>query len=390
MKDNALRPVAVIGVGMSVFGRQPERTLVDLGTEACLKAIKDADINPKDIEVCYSANLYYDFGHPHTACLGQEIGSKVGVVNREISNVENACAGGSTAVRRTFLDIATGLYDVGMALGVESMTRSLKKGALISHDDLDSDLGMSTPAYAALTMRRHMEEYGSTIEQFAKVSVKNRHNGCLNPYSQYNVEFTVEDVLNSRMVCDPLTLYMICPVTDGAAAVILCAGDKARRYTTHPVWLAGSSLVSGDYSDLQENICISAMGEQAAKKAYEMAGIGPEHVDVVELHDAFAGTEIPNIEDLGLCPRGEGGRFVDEGKASLGGKTPVNPSGGLLSQGHPLSASGVRQVCEITWHLRGQAGKRQVEGAKVGLAHMEGGVVAGLQGGACGINILTR
>lgn len=380
MKRTVMRPVAVIGVGMSVFGRQPERTLVDLGTEACQAAIKDAGIKPKDIEVCYCAKLYYDAGFIQTACLGQEIASKVGVVNREIINVENACAGGSTAIRRTFLDIAMGMYDVGLAFGVESMTRSLKKGALLSHEDLNSELGMSAPAFAALIMRRHMEEYGSTVGQFAQVSVKNHHNGCLNPYSQYQKEFTIEEVLSSRMICDPLTLYMICPITDGAAAVVLCAAEKVKRYTSHPVWLVGSGLISGDYSLFQKNVCISTMGEQAAAQAYETAGIGPEDLDLVELHDAFAATEIPNIEDLGLCLRGEGGRLVGEGDTAIGGRIPVNPSGGLLSQGHPLSASGVRQVCEITWHLRGQAGKRQVEGAKVGLAHMEGGVVTGIQG----------
>lgn len=385
-----LREVAVIGVGMSVFGKQTEKSLVDLGAEACRLAIKDAGINPKAVEVCYCANLYYDAGFIHTACLGQEIGSRVGIVNREMTNVENACAGGSTAVRRTFLDIALGLYDVGLAVGVESMTRSLKKGALISHEDLNSQLGMSVPAYAALIMRRHIETYGSTVEQFAKVSVKNHHNGCLNPYSQYQKEMTVEEVLNSRMICNPLTLYMICPVTDGAAAVILCTASEVKKYTSNPVWIAGSSLVSGDYSHFQEDICISGMSKEAASRAYEMAGLGPEDLDLVELHDAFAATEIPNIEDLGLCPRGEGGRFIDDGQADLGGSIPVNPSGGLLSQGHPLSASGVRQVCEITWHLRGTAGNRQIEGAKVGLAHMEGGVVTGIQGGACGINILKR
>jgi benzoylsuccinyl-CoA thiolase BbsB subunit len=390
MKPVALRPVVVIGVGMSMFGRQPERTLVDLGIEACQRAIKDAGVSPKDIEVCYCAKLYYDAGFTQTACLGQEIASKVGVVKREIINVENACAGGSTAVRRTFLDIAIGMYDIGLAFGVESMTRSLKKGTLISHEDLNSDLGMSMPAYAALIMRRHMEEYGSTVKQFAQVSVKNHHNGCLNPYSQYQKELTIEEVLNSRMICDPLTLYMICPVTDGAAAIVLCAGNKVREYTSRPVWLVGSALVSGDYSLFQKDICTSTMGEQAAADAYEMAGIGPEDLDLVELHDAFAATEIPNMEDLGLCPRGEGGRLVEEGATALGGTIPVNPSGGLLSQGHPLSASGVRQICEITWHLRGEAGKRQVEGARVGLAHMEGGVVTGIQGGACGINILKR
>jgi benzoylsuccinyl-CoA thiolase BbsB subunit len=390
MNPLALRSVAVIGVGMSVFGKQPERTIVDLGTEACRAAIKDAGISPKDIEVCYCANLYFDAGHLKAACQGQEIASKVGVANREIINVENACAGGSTAVRMTFLDIGMGKYDIGLAFGVDSMTRALVKGTLISAEDLNGVLGLSMPGYAALIMRRHMAEYGSTIEQFAQVSVKNHHNGCLNPYSQYQKEITVEEVLNSRMVCDPLTLYMICPYSDGAAAVVLCAASKVAQYTLHPVWLAGSGLKSGDYSLFQKDISISTMGEQAAAEAYEMAGIGPKDLDLVELHDAFAATEIPNMEDLGLCPRGEGGRLVEEGTTALGGRIPVNPSGGLLSQGHPLSASGVRQICEITWHLRGQAGKRQIEGAEVGLAHMEGGVVSGIQGGACGINIVKR
>jgi benzoylsuccinyl-CoA thiolase BbsB subunit len=171
---------------------------------------------------------------------------------------------------------------------------------------------------------------------------------------------------------------------------VLCADDKVAQYTSNPLWLAGSGLKSGDYSLFQKNICVSAMGKQAAAEAYEMAGLGPEDLDLVELHDAFAATEIPNIEDIGLCPQGEGGRLVEEGATALGGEVPVNPSGGLLSQGHPLSASGVRQVCEITWHLLGQAGQRQVTRAKVGLAHMEGGIVSGIQGGACCINILKR
>ncbi len=246
------------------------------------------------------------------------------------------------------------------------------------------------PAYAALIMRRHMAEYGSKAEQFAQVSVKNHHNGCLNPYSQYQMEMSQQDVLNSRMVCDPVTLYMCCPYTDGAAAIVLCAQDSVARYTSRPVWFAGSALRSGQYRLFQKNVTISSMGEQAAAEGYAMAGIGPEDLDLVELHDAFAATEITNTEDLGLCPRGEGGRLVSQGATALGGKIPVNPSGGLLAQGHPLSASGVRQICEITWHLRDQAGKRQVVGAKVGLAHMEGGVVSGLEAGACGINILIR
>jgi len=384
MRQIAMRRVAAIGVGMSKFGKQPEKGLVELGAEACRDAIKDAGIIPKDIEVVYCANAFGE-----TGCLGQEIGSKIGVANREMVRVENACAGGSTAVREILFAIGTGRYDVGLAVGVDSMTTCVPRGPMVSKD-IEGELGLSMPGFAALIMRRYMGKYGATIEQFAQVSVKNHHNGTLNPYAMYQKEFTLEEVLNSRMICDPLTLYMICPVTDGAAAAVFCAEDKVRQYTSTPVWLVGSGLRSGDYTLFRKEMDVSTMGEQAAAEAYEMAGLGPEDVDLVELHDAFAATEIPNIEDLGICPRGEGGHLMEEGVFDLGGKFPVNPSGGLLAQGHPLSASGVRQVCEITWHLRGQAGKRQVDGAKVGLAHMEGGVVTGLQGGACGINILMR
>ena len=384
MRKIPMRRVAVIGVGMSKFGKQPDKTLVDLGTEACLAAIKDSGIVPRDVDVLYCANAFGD-----TGCLGQEIGSKVGIVNREMARVENACAGGTTAVREVFYAIGTGRYDVGLAVGVDSMTTCVPKGPIIPKD-IEGDLGLYMPGFAALQMRRYMYKYGATVEQFAQVSVKNHRNGSLNPFAMYQKEFTLEEVLNSRMISDPLRQFMVSPISDGAAAAIFCAEDKVHQYTGKPVWLVGSALKSGNYTLFTKDIDISEMGEQAAAEAYEMAGIGPEDVDVVELHDAFAANEIPNIEDLGICKRGEAAHLLQEGYFDLEGKVPVSPSGGLLAQGHPLSASGVRQVCEITWHLRDQAGKRQVKDAKVGLAHMEGGVVTGLQGGVCGINILMR
>lgn len=380
-----MRDVAVIGVGMSIFGKLAGQSIIDLGAEACRNAIKDAGIDPKKIEVVHCANIFRQ-----SPCVAQEVGSRVGVVNREMVNLENGCAGGNTAVHGIWWNIASGRYDIGLAIGVDSMTTFIKKGTLLAAADLDGQLGVSMPSYASLIMRRHMAEYGSTVEQFAQISVKNHHNGCLNPYSQYHKEFTIEDVLNSPMIADPLTLFQVCPYTDGAAAAILCAADKAAQYTTMPVWVAASVLKSGMYNIFRNDIICSDVSEQCAQEAYEMAECGPEDLDLVELHDAFTANEITNTEDLGLCPRGEGGRLVDEGATALGGRIPVNPSGGLLSQGHPLSASGVRQICEITWHLRNEAGPRQVDGAKLGLAHMEGGIVADIQLGACGINILKR
>ena len=381
-----MREVAVIGVGQSTFGKFPQRSAVELGREAVLAALNNASVSPKDIQVAYASRLY-DVG-----TMAQAILKEVGIRGLEMVNVENACAGGSTAFRGVWKDIATGLCDIGIAIGVESMTTSPIAHKLIppAKDDLEGQLGLTMPGIFAILARRQMKEYGATLEDFAMISVKNHHHGCLNPFAQYRKEFTVEEILNSRMICDPITLLQCCPNTDGAAATILCSIKIAKRYTTKPIKVIGSALLSGDYTYLQKDITISPLGSKTAKMAYEMAGVGPEDIDVVELHDAFANEEMLRYEELGLCEPGEGVRLVREKATWVGGKIPVNPSGGLLALGHPLSASGVRNIAEIVWHLRGQAGERQTPNAKVGLAHMLGGAVAGLEAGACGIHILAR
>lgn len=380
-----MREVAVLGVGQSVFGKFPERSAESLGVEAASAAIKDAGVNPREIQVAYTSRMIGAMTD------SQKILKEVGVTGIEMFNVENACSGGSTAVRGVWKDIAYGLYDVGVAIGVEAITGSPMAGMLLApKEDLEAELGLSMPAMFALLARRQMAECGATLEDFARVSVKNHHHGCLNPMAQYQKEFAIEDVLNSRMICDPITLFQCCPNTDGAAAVVLCSMDVARKHTTNPVKIVGSALKSGEYKYKQKDLWLSPFGAETANEAYEMAGVGPEDIDLVELHDAFACEEIVRYEDLGLCKRGEGVELLRSGATELGGRIPVNPSGGLLSLGHPLSASGVRVVAEVALHLRGDAGKRQVEGAKVGLAHMLGGTVTGLEGGACGIHILSR
>lgn len=381
-----MREVAVIGVGQSTFGKFPQKTAVELGQEAVLAALKDAGVSPKDIQVAYTSRLYDCW------VTGQCILKELGVAEIEMINVENACAGGATAFRGVWKEIADGHYDVGVAIGVESMTTSPIAGKMIppTKEDLEGQLGLTMPGLFGILARRQMELYGVTAEDFAMVSVKNHHHGCLNPFAQYRKEFTAEEILNSRMICDPITLLMCCPNTDGAAAAILCSMDIARKYTTKPIKVIGSALLSGGYSYHQEDITISPLGSKTAKMAYEMAGVGPEDIDLIELHDAFACEEILRYEDLGICKLGEGVRLLREKATWVGGKIPVNPSGGLLSLGHPLSASGVRIIAEIVWHLRGQAGDRQTPNAKVGLAHMLGGTVAGLEAGACGVHILAR
>lgn len=381
-----MREVAVIGVGQSTFGKFPQRTAVELGAEAVVAALKDAGLKPSDIQVAYASRIY---GASTTA---QAILKEVGIRCIEMVNVENACAGGATAFRGVWKEIADDHYDIGIAIGVESMTTSPIAGKLIppAKEDLEGQLGLTMPGIFAMLARRQMEQYGTTLEDFAMVSVKNHHHGCLNPFAQYHKEFTVEEILNSRMICDPITLLQCCPNTDGAAAAILCSMKVAKRYTTKPIKVIGSALLSGEYRYLQEDITISPLGSKTAKLAYEMAGVGPEDIDVIELHDAFAPEEMLRYEDLGICKVGEGTRLVREKATWVGGRIPVNPSGGLLALGHPLSASGVRNIAEIVWHLRGQAGERQTPDAKVGLAHMLGGSVAGIEAGACGIHILAR
>jgi benzoylsuccinyl-CoA thiolase BbsB subunit len=381
-----MREVAIIGVGSTVFGKFPERLPYELGAEAAWAAVQDAGITPKDLQFAYCANLYGGM------VIGQAVLGEIGVTDIEQTNVENACAGGATAFRRGWWDIASGLYDVGIVIGVESMTTSPIAGKLIppAKGDISGALGMNMVARFALSQRRYMDVFNISLEQIAKVSVKNHHNGCLNPYSQYKKELTIEEIINSRPICEPITLLQCCPATDGAAAAVLVSSDMAKKYTNKPVMLAASVLKSGDYSFRWEDMTFSDMTYKCVNSAYEMAGLGPEDIDVCELHDAFAVNELQHYVELGFCKRGEEVRLIEEGITEIGGKLPVNTSGGLLSKGHPISASGIAQVAEIVWQLRGQAGKRQVTDAKVGLAHVAGGEVAGLESGAVAVHILKR
>jgi benzoylsuccinyl-CoA thiolase BbsB subunit len=379
-----MRDVAILGVGSTVFGKFPEKLPYELGAEATRAAVEDAGVNPRDLQFAYCSNLYGGM------VIGQAILGEIGVTRIEITNVENACAGGATALRKTWWDIASGLYDMGMVVGVESMTTSPIAGKLIppAKGDITGELGMNMVARFALSQRRYMDMFNIRLEQIARVSVKNHHNGCLNPYSQYHKELTVEEIIQSRPICEPITLLQCCPASDGAAALILGSSDMARKYTDKPVIIAASVLMSGDYAFRWEDMTFSDMTYKCSIDAYEMAGLGPEDIDVCELHDAFAVNELQHYVELGFCKRGEEVGLIEEGITEIGGKLPVNPSGGLLSKGHPVSATGVAQIAELVWQLRGQAGKRQVKNAKVCLAHVMGGEVTGLESGAVAIHIL--
>lgn len=381
-----MRDVFVIGTGQSDFGKTPDRSAAQMGRQAAAAAISDAGISPSDLQSVFSSRVF------DAMVTSQSIMKDLGVARVEMVNVENACSGGSTAVRSLYKDIAAGFIDIGIAIGVESMTTSPVAGRLIppDRDDLDGQLGLTMPVLFALQARRLMETHGATAADFAQVSVKAHDFGALNPRAQYRRRLTVDEVLASRLVADPITLLECCPNTDGAAAVVLASADAAHRFSGEPIRIAASALVSGDQDFRRDDITSLPSGHRAAQLAYEQAGVSPADVDVVELHDAFASEEIVHYEDLGLCARGDGVALLRSGATSMGGRIPVNPSGGLLSLGHPLAASGVRTIADITNQLRGRAGDVQVPGARVGLAQMLGGVVNGMDAAAASVHILTR
>ena len=379
-----MRDVAVVGVNMLKFGRYPDKDVVQLASEASIAALKDAGCSIKDIEIVVSGNLYQS-----NAMIGQRVMKEIGATGIPVINVANACATGSTAFREAYYAVASGAYDTAMAVGSEQMGKMGLLGAGGGGDRAYSTEGiMGTglmPGVFGQAGVEHMRKYGTTQEQIAKIAVKNHEHGVLNPHAQYRKETPLEDVLNARVIAWPNTLYMCCPTGDGASAAILMSAEKAKKYTTKPVFVAASILTSDPYQERNPTMFdINTVTRNAAKQAYETAGIGPEDLDMVELHDCFATAELLHYENLFLCDEGEAGKLIDDKETYNGGKIPVNVSGGLLSKGHPLGATGVANITEIVWHLREEAGDRQVKGAKTGLAH-----VIGL-GSACTINVLKR
>ena len=367
-----MNKVYVLGIGQTSFGKLPQYTAEDLGAIAAERCIQDAGIDRRRITVAYGSRAM----NPLQTVEG--VLKRIGVAGIEMHNVENACASGGSAVHLLWKDIAFGVHEIGIAVGCESMTTARGSGLLTISEDLNSLLGISMPALGALNARRLMETRGATLEDLAYPSVKNHRNACLNPYAQYKKAITVEDVLHAKPISDPLTTLHCCPNSDGAAAVILCTENIARQYTARLVEMASSVVCSAPFEDLAYDISDIRMIEMLSGLAYQKAGICGEDLDLVELHDAFAPEEIYGYEATGVCPKGEGIKFLRDGGAEIGGKCAFSPSGGLQSQGHPLGASGIRVVCEITQHLRGTAGERQVPDAKVGMAQMIGGYLSGL------------
>jgi len=374
--------VYVVGIDMIRFGRY-EQTVVQLAAQAALLAFDDCRIGIHDVQALYSGNI----GETMT---GQRTLQLIGQTGIPVVNCSNACATGATAFREGWIAIKAGLYDVVLCIGVEKMAAGMIVKKKTGNEPLPPEglIGSETmPAVFSMVGLEHTRQYGTTLEQFARVSVKNHHHSTFNPKSMYRKETPLEEVLGSEMIAYPNTKLMCSVNVDGAAAAVLMSEEAARKrgLLGRAARIRASALASDAWSPRNQVMQdVNTVSRQAAQSAFEMAGLGPDELDLVELHDCFATAEILHYENLGLCADGDGGRLIDSGDTALGGRIPVNVSGGLLSKGHPLGATGIANIYEITTHLRGEAGARQVDGARIGLTH-----VVGL-GSACAVHILEK
>jgi acetyl-CoA acetyltransferase len=378
MAEKPGREVVIAGVGLHPFGRFPERTAEDLARSAVLEAFKDAAIGYRHIQAAYFGHVYYQ-----GMSLGESVLREFGLTGIPIFNIENACSSSSTAFELAFWAVAMGIYDVVLTFGAEKVPRG--PVSITAEDSPQRLLGTDhMMASYALRARRYMEEFGAPVEAFAHVAEKAHRNAAHNPYAQYQRVFTLQEILNSRMVAEPLTLYQCCPTSDGAAAAVICAKEVASKYSFEPkrlVSIAGLGIKTSDYEDRKGEHLITV---RTSKEAYEMAGVGPEDVDVVQVHDAATNAGIFQLEGLGLVERGKGWVLELEGQTEIGGKVPTNTDGGLQAMGHPLGATGIRMLHELVTQLRGEAGMRQVKGPRIGIAENSGA------GEVCTVIILKK
>jgi acetyl-CoA acyltransferase len=399
-----MRSVYVTGVGMTRFEKS-SRSLKQLVAEAVSQAVTDASVTARDVETAYVGNAVAGLLTGQEMIRGQVLLRPLGIEAIPIFNVENACASAATAFHLGWQAVAYGARDVVLCVGVEKLTHEDKSVGLAAigtavdveaRAELAAEVGTAPDSaersffmdiYAALT-REYMRRSGATTEQFAQVVVKNQHNGALNPRAQYGGEITVENVLAAREVVSPLTLLMCSPISDGAAAIILASGRARRRLGARRGPRVRASVVVSGNRHNHDDPTSGSVG-RAATLAYEAAGIGPEDLDCVEVHDATAPAELIAYEQLGLAPESQGPELISAGATKLDGWLPVNTSGGLLSKGHPIGATGIAQLCEATWQLRNEAERRQVEGARVVLAQNGGGWLEG-DSAAMSVHILSR
>lgn len=378
MSVRPAREVVVAGIGLHPFGRFPERSIESMAGRAVLEALKDAGLSYPQIQAAYFGHVYF-----HGMSMGEGILGGLGLTGIPIYNVENACSSSSTAFEMAYWAVAAGVYDVVLTFGAEkvprgpvSVTAEASPARLLGTDHM--------MASYAMRARRYMEEFGATVEAFAHVAEKAHRNAVHNPYAQFQKIFTLQEILNSRMIADPLTLYQCCPTSDGASAAIICAREVASKYKLNEkrlVSIAGMGIKTSAFEDRKGEHIITL---RTAKEAYEMAGLGPKDIDVVQVHDAATNAGIFQLEGLELVERGKGWVAELEGQTEINGKIPTNTDGGLQAMGHPLGATGIRMLHELVTQLRGEAGARQVANAKIGIAENSGA------GEVCTVIILKK
>ncbi len=373
----------VVGVGMHPFGRWPDASLRSMASEAVLRAVADAQLEVQDIQVAYFANSLGGLLTGQESIRGQVSLHDVGIRDIPIINVENACASGSTALWQAIRAVRSGEFSVALAVGVEKMfvgdtQRTLAALQTAADTEVTAGQGLQFVALYAMRLEEAIRNGSLTGAHLARVTTKNKRNGSLNPYAQFRKIMTEDEVLAARAIAGPLTLPMVAANSDGAAAVLVASDPRAQG----AVRIRASVLTSGT---------VDGLGEPGVKRAialgYEQAGVQPGDLDVAEVHDAVSPAELFRYEELGLCPAGEAGAFFDSGATSAGGRIPVNPSGGLSARGHPVGATGLAQIAELAWQLRGQAGARQVEKARLALAQNSGGWLDG-DTAVCAVHIL--
>lgn len=379
--------VVVLGVGIHAFGRN-DKSYEEMGAEAALAALRDARVEWSQIEAAYLARMYL----PATS--GARIFRRLGSTDISVMDIEAACASGGVALRQAVLAIRSGEIDLALVLGCEKMPRGFMDPKML-YSPWQIELGTSVnPAYWAIRAARHMQDYGTTERQIAKVALKSHRNSVHNPFAMYRKEFSLDEIMSSPLVCDPIRLLEICAPNDGAAAVVIASAKRAREIgqTGPNIRVAAIAHTIARYSadfrcpadSMSATLNNPGPTEVTSGKAYKLAGVGPQDIDCFEVQDTDAFCEIECCEDLGLCARGEGGRLIDEGVTEIAGAKPVNMSGGLISKGEPMGASHLGQIVELVFQLREVAGARQVTEAKLGLAHVLGA------GGNCAITILQR
>lgn len=378
------RQVSVLGTGIIPFGRYPDRSVPLIARPAVLEALAESGLKRSDIQGIYCGSALSGW------MAGQRIARETGLSGIPVVNVENACSSSATAFHEAWLAVASGAIDYALVIGVEKLSR-LGGGMLpLDKEDIEVTNGMVMPALYAMRAQRYLNDYGYTTKDLAMVAVKSRRHGAMTPYAQFRNATTIDEVLASRPIADPLTLLQCCPTGDGAAALIIGPADVANNCAYPAVNVLGSHLAAGQFVSGYRDMTIPEITVRCVSELYEEVGLGPEDIDVLECHDAFTIAELLYYEALGLCGPGEAPRLLHDGDTSLGGRVVVNPSGGLLSKGHPVGASGAAQMVEIVRQLQNRTQERQVANAKIGLTHVTGGGAAGFDHGACCIHLFGR